>query len=511
MMQQTRNRMWTVCRMASAGRFGMIRLSLLVSTTLIAVGCNDPRMDVYEFIETQEQYEREQLGLPTNHEPVVKASKPAARVKSSGSKSSIARTATDGPTASAASTTAESGIIRNKEAVTYTGRWTYNSETQMWSFVREAPAKSNVVLASHRQTNQEPAESPVDGAGSGHDATEMPSDAPEDEASIASLRAEVYQQFHQAYRVGPGDVLKVTLTGLTGLESLAEPLDLSARVNRNGRINLPMAGSVHVGDLEIEDVEKAIINAYVPKYVNTIGVSAEMGEYATTDVVVVGAALLPGIVKLNRSQRDVLHAVVAAGGMTQEASGEIKLQRISDQGEKIALNVRRMRDLKAALLLEPLRSGDIVTVVAAQPNTIFVGGLVNSPGPKEFPQGTKINALQALAAGGGIVEAVMPTEATLIRRMPDGEDLFVRIDLEKTKQGADPNVELAAGDIFWVPETVGTRIMDFVNRTLFLRAGMTVTYNVTGVEFLNRRGLQGNRNGNNNVQNSVDPLGFLAN
>ena len=52
--------------------------------------------------------------------------------------------------------------------------------------------------------------------------------------------------------------------------------------------------------------------------------------------------------------------------------------------------------------------------------------------------------------------------------------------------------------------------MDFVNRTLFLRAGMTVTYNVTGLEFLNRHNLQGTRAGNNNIRNSVDPLGFLA-
>ena len=43
-----------------------------------------------------------------------------------------------------------------------------------------------------------------------------------------------------------------------------------------------------------------------------------------------------------------------------------------------------------------------------------------------------------------------------------------------------------------------------------MRAGVSVTYNVSGVEFLNRRELQGQGiSGNDDLESSFDPLGFL--
>lgn len=440
--------------------------------------CSDSRLNVYEFMEFQQEMNEAQfVQSPTNSPSAPK------QTTAQGSKSD-----------KTVVVQAHSSENPSKGPITPKGRWKFNDNTKMWTFVQDKPAAARVRLASHGKSDDgEP-------------------DELSDEAAGQQVMEQVYTEFHRPYRVGPSDILRVSMTGLTGVEMLTEPTEVLARVNRLGYINLPLVGSVKVGEREIEDVEQAIHDAYVPKFVASLGLSVELHEYSTTDVVVVGAALLPGIVKLNRCQRDVLHAVVLAGGMTQDASGTLVLQRIRNPRDKIELNVRNTNHLKTVLALDPLESGDVINVVAAQPNTVFVGGLVNNPGPKEFPQGTKVNALQALAAGGGVIEAVLPTEATLIRRMQSGEDAFVRIDLEKTKQGRDPNIELAAGDILWVPETVGTRIMDFVNRTFFLRAGMTVTYNVTGLEFLNRRGLQGSRTGGggNNLQNTVDPLGFLA-
>lgn len=490
-------------------------LALFAVAMLAAVqsACSDSRIDVYEFIEMQRSIEDD--GSPTSS----LASSELASCRAAATHQemeSVANNTADAPT-----------TTRNPDRpYTPSGRWQFDEKTQMWKFVGDeaSPANPRNVTAGPRMPDRSStktntarlvAHDSADGRKSRaatvrdvRNAAAAPADTSPDQNQLR----DIYNEFHRPYRAGPSDVLRVTLIGLTGIETLAEPTEIRARINRQGFITLPLVGSVKVGDLEIEDVERAIQDAYVPKFVASLGLSVEMHEYVTTDVVVVGAALLPGIVKLNRCQRDVLHAVVLAGGMSQDASGTIILQRIRNPREKVELNVRNTNHLKTALALDPLEAGDVITVVAAQPNTIFVGGLVNAPGPKEFPQGTTINALQALAAGGGVIEAVLPTEATIIRRMPSGEDVFVRVDLEKTKRGDDPNVELAAGDIFWVPETAGTRVMDFLNRTLFLRAGMTVSYNVTGLEFMNRRGLQGTRGGGggNNLQNSIDPLGFLV-
>lgn len=313
------------------------------------------------------------------------------------------------------------------------------------------------------------------------------------------------------YLLGPEDVITVSLTGLSGIDTLSEATEVNARIAHDGTINLPLVGAIDVAGYDVVDAEKAIRAAYVPRFVPTLAVGVQIAQFKTTDIVVVGAAQLPGLVYLRRNERDVLHAVAAAGGMAQNASGEVILRRINQPDSEIRLFLRDPAKLRSVLALDPLQSGDVVDVVAAQPNTIFVGGLVNLPGPREFPPGTKVSILQALAASGGVIEDVFPKEGTLIRSMPNGEDVHVKLDLDRLRSGKDPNLQLAAGDILWVPETFGTRTMAFLNQSLFFRAGATVSYNVTGVEYLNRPAVQnGTVLGNGNLRNSVDPLGFLV-
>jgi protein involved in polysaccharide export with SLBB domain len=132
-------------------------------------------------------------------------------------------------------------------------------------------------------------------------------------------------------------------------------------------------------------------------------------------------------------------------------------------------------DLKKALTIEPLEDGDIVAVQAARPNTVFVGGLVNVAGAQAYPPGTQVTVLQALAAAGGLRMDLIPPEATLIRRLED-KDVQVKLDLDRLSKGKDRNIALAPGDILWVPHTVGTRIHDFINQTVYVRIGATAGY-----------------------------------
>ena len=138
----------------------------------------------------------------------------------------------------------------------------------------------------------------------------------------------------------------------------------------------------------------------------------------------------------------------------------------------------------------------MVAVEAANPNTVFVGGLVMAPSPQAYPPGTQVSVLQALAAAGGLRTDVIPREATLIRHMPNGKDVHVKLDLNRLGTGKDPNIQLAAGDILWVPHTIETRVQEWISRNIYFRAGADVraTYNVIGTkDFLHgyRGGQQG--------------------
>lgn len=308
------------------------------------------------------------------------------------------------------------------------------------------------------------------------------------------------------YRVGPSDVLTVTLTNVAETALFAPVL---VRVDSKGEIDLPLVGALRVADMELEAVDDAIRNAYVPGIVKDAVVHVEVTTAESTNVMVKGAVTMPGLVALRRTERNLLFAIVGAGGASDLASGEVTLRRIRRPTEEITLDLSDPAELRAALALKPLEDGDIVNVRAAVPNTVLVGGLVNAPRPQAYPPGVEVSVLQAIAAAGGLRTDVFPREGTLIRRMPDGRDVHVKLALNRIADGRDPNILLAAGDILWVPETFGTRVQDFINRNFFLRAGVSVNYSVTGIEFLNRRSMQTSRLGGG-LEDSFDPFGFLT-
>jgi len=333
-------------------------------------------------------------------------------------------------------------------------------------------------------------------------AAPVPTPSPVDPAVISQLESRL-----GSYQIGPGDELTIQLTGRDGVALFPA---LPVRVDRSGKIDLPLVGAVAVGDREIEDAEDAVLGAYVPAVYREAVCYIAVTRGDVTNVLVVGAVPEPGLVPLPRHQRNLLYAIVGAQGVTDESSGLATLRRLRGSGEELSFDLTDPTDLRSALTLEPLEDGDIVYVHTAVPNTVFVGGLVNRPAAQAYPQGSRISVLQAVAAAGGLRTDVTPTEGTLVRHLPDGSDQMVKLDLKRIARGEEPNIQLAAGDILWVPETLGTKVEDFINRNIFLRAGVTATYSVTGVEFMNRHRLQGGRSGGGGLQDSFDPLGFLG-
>ena len=333
-----------------------------------------------------------------------------------------------------------------------------------------------------------------------------PSPSPED----SSAGRVMVKQYLAPYRMGPGDVLSVTLTGLndpTGSE------EIRARIDDKGSVDLPLVGEVTVVDLTVAEVEDAIKAAYVPAYAKQLAVNVEVVSYYLTSVIVAGAVQSPGMVQLRGTERDMLHAVVAAGGISSLSSGEVTLQRLRRPSQLVTYDLSDVRQLEAALAMEPLEDGDRLVVSAAMPNRVFVGGLVNNPSPQDYPPGVRLSVLQALAGAGGLRTDVTPREGTLIRRGADGEEVHVKLDLDKIRAGEDDNILLAAGDILWVPYTAETRVQEFFNQNFFMRAGVSATasYNASATEYMNsnakRQGLRGTQSGT--LQDSFDPFGFF--
>lgn len=327
--------------------------------------------------------------------------------------------------------------------------------------------------------------------------------APTTQPQAQKALAKLIDQHLGAYKVGPGDILLVSLTGADAATVLAP---FRVRVDRAGSAELPIVGKVKIAGMALEDAEQAIKNAFVPNVYRQAVVLVELATPDTTNVLVVGAVTQPGLVPLRRTERNMLYALVAAGGVSQLASGQATLRRIRRPTEIVTLDLTDPDQLKGALTIDPLQDGDIVYVHAAVPNMIYVGGLVNAPRPQIYPPGAQTSVLQAIAASGGLRTDLTPKEATLVRRRADGTDVHVKLNITRIARGEDPNITLAAGDILWVPHTCETRIQEFINQNFFFRAGVSVTYNLEGVEdYLHHDTGRNNRT----LQDTFDPFGSL--
>lgn len=258
---------------------------------------------------------------------------------------------------------------------------------------------------------------------------------------------------YQPYRVAPGDILTLHMTGLT--ESYEESV-VKARVHVDGKIDLPMVGRLDVHGLDLESVERAVVAAYVPKYVRDLSVFIEATGIQQTTVFVGGAAVKRGLIKLPRNQRNVLYAVQKAGGYGPGSAMRVRVVPMRASQPPEVYDLTDVNDLRRALTARPLESGDLVIVEPADFNAVYAMGLVNNPGPIEIPPGSQLTVSQILAAAGGTVEFLDPDEATLWRTLPDGRRVRVKLDLAAIQSGKQGDLPLHAGDVLEVPHTAKT-------------------------------------------------------
>lgn len=279
----------------------------------------------------------------------------------------------------------------------------------------------------------------------------------------------------QPYRVRQGDILAIQMIGL--LEDRYAPTVLQLRVQKDGRINLPVVDPVKVEGLELGEVEQAIIDAHVPDYVKNLSVYVQLVQPDPTTVLVLGAAARPGLVKLGHNERNLLYALAAADGFGSMASGRIRLRPIRPERDEVVYDLTDVNDIRRALLHAPLESGDVLVAEAADDNVVYVNGLVNMPRVIPVPPQKTVSVLRAIAASGGLVDFLEPKEATLWRKLPDGRQVQVQVDLAAIVSGDAPDFALKAGDILNIPHTPKTRFRQWVAGNIrFGPFGVTAVY-----------------------------------
>ncbi|MEN1678163.1 MAG: SLBB domain-containing protein [Planctomycetota bacterium] len=315
--------------------------------------------------------------------------------------------------------------------------------------------------------------------------------------------------------LSPGDLLDVRV--LSGLEEVTpEPQVL--QVNRQGVIDVPMVGPVAVAGMEPPDASRAIAAAAIERGVyRRPNVTLEVRERATRQITVLGAVTEPGVHELPIAACDVLNAIAAAGGMTEEAGPEVEVMHQANPqlaaatpggvvqaaatneetqggvvqtaayaglgetpattpGGPVVETINLADSATHAAARQPLSDRDVVMVPPREKRVIHVTGLVLKPDQFELPLDQDIRVLDAIAMAGGLKSSV--ADKVFVIRQPtqaNEEPAVIEVSISKAKRLGAENLILGAGDLVSVESNMATAMVDTVEKFFRVSLGLTST------------------------------------
>ena len=243
-----------------------------------------------------------------------------------------------------------------------------------------------------------------------------------------------------AYRVGPGDVLEVTVAGRPELSRLPT-------VQTTGVIWLPQLSEVRVEGLTPVEIGRKLTELLARRDDPGPMVTVAVREYRSQFVWVRGEVNRPGREPLKAGMR-LLDVLLEVGGFTERASGEVLIER--RQGTFAdSSTVRRFRfprtDPSADVLgdLDTLLYRDDVVTVSAG-SYVTVRGAVVRPGRYALEGQTTVSAVVS-AAGG--VAGLARRRVSVSRREPSsGHVQVLHADLDAIEKGREPDLVLLPDD-----------------------------------------------------------------
>jgi polysaccharide export outer membrane protein len=246
------------------------------------------------------------------------------------------------------------------------------------------------------------------------------------------------------YKIGPKDLLEITVFGLAELNQ-------TVRVAEDGSISMSLIGRVEVSGLTAQELEKKLASILDRQYTKEARVTVFIREYQKVSII--GAVGRPGMYELI-GPTSLLQAIAQAGGLTAQAMDELFVYRRGPDGKQTRI-VIKLDDLLISgnqdLNIE-LQPKDVITVPMVQTLNVFVYGEVNAPGAIPYLSSKKITLLQAVAQAGGTTEWAKTTRVLIKRKDKDtGKEMKIRVNLKNMLKSKIADIVLEEGDVVIVP------------------------------------------------------------
>ena len=246
--------------------------------------------------------------------------------------------------------------------------------------------------------------------------------------------------------------LKLAPGFLLSIQVYDEP-DLSAhvRVDNEGNIYLPFLKTLHVGGDTVAQAQLRIEDKFRSEGIlKNPQITIDVEQFATTSVMVMGEVANPGKVEL-LAPHNLLDVIGMTGGETTLAGNEIEVKRPNEDGDGTTSKTYHYSrgDDGGAIRGVMVRPGD--TVIVKRAGIVYVLGAVNRPGGYAMQESGELNVAQAISLAQGLVLQAKVNGLRVVQHDANGNPIEVPVSYNKIMAGKEKPLQLAAGDIVYVP------------------------------------------------------------
>ena len=220
------------------------------------------------------------------------------------------------------------------------------------------------------------------------------------------------------------------------------------RVDNDGNVHIAFLKPVHLAGDTVAEAKDAVEKAFKDQGIlKNPQVSIDVQQFATTTATVMGEVQNPGKVELLKPH-SLLDVIGMTGGETPLAGNSIELKRVD--GDPPTKTYHYSRGGDAAEIRDVMvHPGD--TVIVKRAGVVYVLGAVNRPGGYAMQEQGELNVAQAISLAQGLALQARVGGLRVVQKQADGKMLEIPISYKKIMDGKETPMNLAAGDIVYVP------------------------------------------------------------